>query len=232
MLKTREIPGPLGPFVIPTEPEKTSEVVEYLTRQVFDGEYDFPQLAPPHAMSPKTPLVVLDVGAGWGAFTVWALARWFGCRVFAYEPHAAAARFFEVNSTRALERLPDVTLDRASTVNLVEAAVSCDPNALYWCGEDWGAGRTYDQAEGRRVRVVHPRELPECDVLKADCEGAEEDIMNEYPHFANPRLRWLLLEFHDPSKRAIINRVAKSHGFTRVREEPEPATYGVSLWMR
>src|ERR1700755_1736626 len=63
----KTIEGPLGPFEIPeTAHPRTTEVCDLLTRQVFEGEYDHPDL--PKFLSYGGPSmgampVIVDIGA-------------------------------------------------------------------------------------------------------------------------------------------------------------------------
>src|ERR1017187_9261064 len=57
--------------------------------EIYGGEYDLDLITPP-----KT---VLDLGANEGAFTAWALERWPGCSITAFEPIAANAELFLEN---------------------------------------------------------------------------------------------------------------------------------------
>ena len=216
MTTTFSIPGPLGPFFIPAEPARTREVCEFLSKQVFDGEYEIPDVRPLVDDAGPRPLTVLDIGAAWGAFSVWAAKRWPGCFIHAYEPHDEAFAFLMTNARKVL-----------STANMV--AVTVDPAALYDCGEDWGAGRTKDMKQGKRVPSIHPNTLPPCDILKCDAEGVEVEVLEHYPHLDD--VQALLLEFHDLEKKYALRQLAQAADFELVREE-QHRTYGVSIWTR
>ena len=219
------IDGPLGPFKIPTSAHpRTREVCEYLSRQVFGdaetlGEYDSPELP----SFENFPPAVIDVGAGWGAFSVWARKKWPGCGIFCYEPHDAAADVLVANTSGN---------PLVGSVALVRAAVTTDPAPRMNGAEDWGAHHisTVDDTCAWPVRGIHPRVLPPCDVLKMDCEGSETEVMEHYPHLATCRA--LLIEFHTVEKRARVTGVALEAGFVRVKAAPENASYGVDVWVK
>ena len=211
-MSTVILQGPCGDFHIPSEPQRTREVCEFLARQVWAGEYAHPEIQPPEVM--------LDIGAGWGAFAVWAFAWWPGLRALTcYEPHREAYELLLANTEGA-----------ASRIEYVEAAITADPAALYSCHEDWGAGRTHEQQSGVPVRIIHPRDLPECDMMKCDNEGSEIEVLTHYQHW--PGVRSLLMEFHSPDNRVRLMQIASELGLRLLKEPPDSASYGVTLWTR
>ena len=112
---------------------------------------------------------VVIVGGGWGA-TVVAAARAAGegGRVVVFEGSPEYAR--RVTRTAALNGVADrVTL----VVSIVAKAVDV-----------WG--------DASAVAVTHARDLPRCDVLELDCEGAEMDILEGLTF----RPRVILVETH------------------------------------
>lgn len=214
------IEGPLGPFKIPTTAHpRTREVCEQISRQVFEGEYDHPEL-------PIGPLTVIDVGAGWGAFSAWALKRWPGGCVFGYEPHAEAADVYEENLRPFLGRP-----GRIDAV-LVRAAVTTDPAPRINGCEDWGAYHLAPATDtcARRVNGVDPSELPPCDVLKIDAEGAEVEILAGYLQLEFCRA--LLVEYHSLELRRAVFEIAGAAGFRCVKAPPETESFGPTVWVR
>jgi FkbM family methyltransferase len=218
MTETASIEGPLGGFLIPNHNRRTREVCEYLSRQLFEGEYEHPEVRPPTE--------VLDIGAGWGAFSVWAIRKWAQTlrRLDAYEPHREAAEFYERN-----------VFDRAAGLlglRLHEVAVTTNPNAVYSVHEDWGAGRTHEQRSGRRVPLVHPKDLPPCDLLKVDAEGIEAELLVHYPTLET--VTTILLEWHTPELKARCHQTIEAR--TRLRcvqqQDERERGYGVSIWVR
>jgi len=220
------IDGPLGPFRIPESAHpRTAEVCEQLSRQVFNGEYDDPGLPQELLGWGGDPAVVIDIGASWGPFVVWAMKKWPGIAVIAFEPHAEAADVLVENTTHAL-------ISGNGYVELFRRAVTTDPAPKMNGAEDWGAHHiaAADDTCAWPVEGFHPRDLPPCDVLKVDCEGAEIEVLSEYPHLATCCA--LLIEWHSPEKRDRVREIAIGAGFQCLRETPDPATYGISLWVK
>lgn len=133
-------------------------------RDVLEGSYDCPY-------NPTTPPVCLDLGANVGAFTRWAVKRWPGCTVHAFEP--CPSNFTLLKQTALPLDTP------TSPVFIHQQAVAGHAcRALLQAGEfncgEWSlvmptvAGR-----EKVEVDVIAATDLPKADVLKLDVEGAE-----------------------------------------------------------
>jgi FkbM family methyltransferase len=207
-MSTRTIDGPLGAFRIPSEPPETSRICEGLTRAVWAGEYDHPELPTSGVAS------VLDVGAGWGAFAVWAHARWgTDLRIDGYDPHHEAIEYLRLN---------------APSVRVHQVAVTVRPSPRLAVNEDWGGCSVHHDDPGRDVAALHPRELPAADVLKIDAEGVEPEILEHYPHLG--RLKALIYEFHHLAHRDAIRPLVARAGLRQVREDQD-VTYGTSIWV-
>ena len=204
------IEGPLGPFIIPeTDDPRTLMACKWITDGVFAGEYEHPEL-------PLNIRTILDIGGGWGAFAVWARAKWGdGISVIAYEPHEAAAVYHEKN---------------APWTALIRMAVTTQPAPRLFADADWGGAKTHRQTEGVPVTPRHPSALPKVDLLKCDAEGVEAEILEHYPYL--PELKALIYEFHSPELREECRAIAarRCPTFRQVFEE-KARDYGVSIWL-
>jgi FkbM family methyltransferase len=218
-MNTVTLAGPLGDFLIPAGPPKTREVCEFLTKLLWSGEYDHDAIGEPD--------VILDIGAGWGGFAVWAAARWPRARrIICIEPHRQAFDLLKVNAAKIALSSPD------RTVEFIEAAVTSDPDAVYSCHEDWGAGRTHGQTSGVRVPIIHPRDLPPCDLAKCDAEGVEAEVLACYAHWAG--LKALIYEWHDRSLHDHCQAICEVRGGMRLASE-HPGPWGMdqgdAVWL-
>lgn len=204
----KTVDGPVGPFLIPSEPPETLRICEALSRNLWAGEYEHAELPTAGIRS------VLDIGAGWGAFSVWALKRWGADLVIdGYEPHEEAFAFLKLN---------------APFVRAHNVAVTIEPNPLLCINEDWGGCSVYKVNEGRPVKAFHPRDLPAVDLLKIDAEGVEPEILDHYPHFGT--LKALIYEFHHLDHKEAIRPLCERGGLRQVREDQE-GTYGTAIWV-
>ena len=212
-MKIALIDGPAGrPFAIPAEPQNTREHAEWISRQVFDGEYD-------HAELPADVVTAVDVGAHVGSFVAWAAHRWPSLQtVHCYDPNEAALELAFANAHPRLR------------VYRYPAAVTEQPKAYFGLPWDWGSAKTHQISaqEGKSVPTVHPRNLPACDVLKCDSEGTEIEVLNHFQHWAT--LKALLVEFHCPDHRVAQRKIATARGFRCLSEVDHE--YGVAIWVR
>lgn len=99
-------------------------------------------------VSPGDSIVI--VGGGWGVSAVTAAER--GASVTVYEP-----------SNEQVERVRETAV-----LNDVTESVTVRHAKVGETGKVWGESS---------ASIVSPRNLPECDLLELDCEGAELDIL-------------------------------------------------------
>lgn len=215
--------GPIGPFIIPHAPSHTRNVCEWVAREVWGGEYDHPEL-------PDDVEHILDIGAGWGAFAVWALKRFPKATIDCYEPHAAASDYLRLN-------VPEdrVRIHRVAVTVQKKAWLSVGP---YDSLENWGALTVHDTSSdmpGIEVETLHPSMLPPSDLPKIDAEGVEPEFMQSYPHLAGAR--GLIYEFHNATHRRQLRNLSTLAGFRCLREmqsggHTEEVVWGPSIWVR
>lgn len=178
---------------------------------VLDGAYDVQ-----HRPFDKPP-VVLDVGANIGAFSVWAAKRWPGAELHAYEPHPQHVHWLSQN-VEGID--PAVTIHPVAVVG-----VKYKPREFLFDGKH-NTGecslRIPGEITGRYVDVVAASELPPCDVLKLDTEGAEGEILEHYPHLY--RVSLLMLEWHYFEDYHLFTRRLPQLGFTVLRDDAKGAS--------
>jgi hypothetical protein len=133
---------------------------------------------------------VVDVGGGIGVSTIWCAQK---------AGKEGVVHVYEASST-SIEQL-ETTLD----INPVDAIVNLNHAII---GKKGGQVR-FD--EGEEADIVSPKDLPECDVLNMDCEGAELTILTDMTIY--PRI--ILVETHgqyDSSGRKIT-RILEEKGY-------------------
>jgi FkbM family methyltransferase len=218
-MRTETIDGPLGPFVIPSEPPELREHMIKLSRDVWAGEYDSSELpsfagGAPGIIYPQ----VLDIGACIGAFAVWARAKWPQARIRCFEPNHAAWEILAAdNATFARVYRRAITVADRATLSTHDA----------WA---WGSMSTFhDYGPGEEVPSFHPRDLPGADVLKIDAEGVELEILEAYPYLDG--LSALIYEYHFDQREACEKAVrARAPRLRQVRDDG--GSQGVSIWVR
>jgi FkbM family methyltransferase len=169
------------------------------------------------------PVRVLDLGANIGLFGVWALERFPGADIVAFEPdpeNAAVAR-------RAVEAA-------AARWRLVEAAASnVDGRTTFLTGE-YSRSRIDPGATGIEVEMQDAFPAFEgIDLAKIDIEGGEWALMQD-PRFRELSVPVLVLEYHhdqapDDDPRAAALAAVRGAGYEAEVVEEFTARQGV-LW--
>ena len=171
---------------------------------------------------------ILDVGANIGLFGAWALARWPGAEIDAFEPDPRNA---------ALHRRAIAASGRGGAWRLHEtAATVADGEMRFVTGRYAMSGPATDadaDATSVPARDVLPL-LERADLVKIDAEGSEWAILDD-PRFAATAARAIALEYHpelcpEPEPRAAAVGRLCAAGFS-LRDVPThaPPGYG-SLW--
>jgi FkbM family methyltransferase len=172
---------------------------------------------------------VVDIGAGLGDFTVYAARRCPRGMVHAYEPFPGSFALLQEN----------LRLNGLSNVRAFPNAVGgagAGPLSLYTTGAAV-QHRTAGAAAAEPAIVVDSvtlaavlAELPRCDLLKLDVEGAEYEILFTAEAAALAKVRRLSLEVHDgvtAHTRADLARFLQERGFhVDVRPNPVHADLG------
>ncbi len=158
---------------------------------------------------PETP-VIFDVGANAGYFSLFALSRFPGARVFAFEPIAA--------NFRLLKRNADLNPDQSLIcIHKAVAGQSGELMLAFEGGEAYTTSATVlGSGEDKRANVRVPAvtigevlseyTLPKIDLLKMDCEGAEYEIIYRAHSAVLSRIDRIVMEVHSgPRKEQRID---------------------------
>jgi FkbM family methyltransferase len=166
---------------------------------------------------------VIDIGGNIGIFSIKAARYAKGVRVVAYEPVAGNFAMLKKNIAANKEE---------SRIDAYQLAVAGHPGELELYYEDSDTGRgsfaPHHQPDTKTVRVrcttladiFKDEHIEQCDFLKIDCEGAEEDILFNAPKELFSRIKSMTIEWHDN---------LSEHGFERFKEFLEEAGYRVSF---
>jgi FkbM family methyltransferase len=149
-------------------------------------------------------LTILDIGANVGSFAIWATMRWPDSVLHAYEPHPETFKML----LRNVEHLPNVICygqavypsDKAHELFYSRYAGDGESGLVHY------TARTFERLPQENifpVQVIHPINLPKCDIIKLDVEGGEASIL-ENMVLADVSL--ILLEYQDLDNRARIER--------------------------
>lgn len=165
--------------------------------KIFLGEYDV-RVSLPHGTT------ILDLGANFGAFSVWASHRWPGSTIHAYEPHPESFSILKRNLTN----YPNVT-PRQVGVGTPGMRILLDGRNN--AGErSFHSNMVDSPGTGLHAEVINPLTLPEANVLKLDIEGCELEVL--VPLIAEGRTYDLiLLEWHSHHLRHEVDRLLKDY---------------------
>jgi hypothetical protein len=129
--------------------------------------------------------VILDIGAGCGAFALWAIKQWPGATIHCYEP-AQINHYYLLKNTA---KYPNILTTRA--------AVLTGPERKLYVGEQsqlgasfFPKGDPYELAYELPI-IIAPDKLPQADILKLSTNGCDEQI-KEALHAAKHSFRLIL----------------------------------------
>ena len=146
----------------------------------------------------EKPPRILDLGAHVGSFSVWAMSRWPGAQITAYEPHPTSAHYARVNTEgMGVEVVPYAVVN--DCVPATTDGIEHDAHVLLYEGKDNTGQRSIYQlgeqlTDSVIAKAIHASTLPPCDILKIDTEGCELDILRAFDHLATVRV--LMVEWH------------------------------------
>lgn len=140
---------------------------------------------------------VIDIGGGWGDFSIDVARKHPGCRVIAFEPFGPSVELFKVN----------LALNAVGNVELIPAAVGRKTGKLrlstahteaVQLSTAQTATQSWQEVDSYSLKDVLRNFLVErCDLLKMDCEGGEYEIL----FFAEPeslkKIQRIVMETHD-----------------------------------
>lgn len=142
----------------------SESIAKYLDR-VFGGEYEVP-------LYYKTnPPIILDLGANYGAFSVWASHRWPGSVIHAFEPHPDTFAVLQENLINfPLVKAYPYGVGEAGIRVLIDGPSNAGESSLY-------LQENQKDFTGLHVEVTDPLSLPKAQILKMDIEGCELEVL-------------------------------------------------------
>lgn len=191
------------------------ESMKVHVQKVFDGEYAIPYRGTPD-------MKILDIGGNCGAFAVWAKLTYPDAKIFSYEPFKDNCGFFVINT------------DGMSGIYLHEKAVG-DPTKtkLYLGKNNCGECSQYkgdEQVENFvEIDVISPRDMDLFDIVKLDCEGAEEYIL---PRLDLSATKFVMFEYHSESSRRTCDDVLFKQGFSLIQMNVTSIGQGIAKYFR
>lgn len=161
-------------------------------------------------------LTVLDIGANVGAFSIWADMRWPGSQIHAYEPEPGTFAMLQAN-TRTRPNI-QIHNQAVSSLDATHAGFSAqysgdgEATLVTYFDDTFSADFLTRKVE---VELIHPRLLPQADVVKVDVEGAEADVL---VNMDLARTTLVVLEFQNDRNRERI-KAALANDFALAKED-------------
>jgi FkbM family methyltransferase len=175
---------------------------------------------------PENP-TILDIGANAGYFSLFALSRFPGARVFAFEPLPANFRQLErqrlLNGKEEFKCLQKAVAGEAGVLRLAyDAKDSFSTSATLFTT----ASGQLDEISVEAVTlhdIFVEFGIGQCDLLKMDCEGAEYGILYSSPPEDLARIGQIAMEVHsgpkDNENIDSLESFLRSNGF-KTRRRP------------
>jgi len=152
----------------------------------YTGHYTLPDEVESVLAGLGRPPVILDLGANVGLFGVWALDRFPGCTITAFEPDTTNA---------AVAQMTMDANDVGERWRLNKAAAAAHNGRVSFLSGEFSRSRI-DAEGGTEVEAVDVFPYLEgVDFAKIDIEGGEWEILGD-PRFQELELPALVLEFH------------------------------------
>lgn len=172
---------------------------------------------------------ILDVGANIGLFGLYALTRWPGAEITAFEP--------DPENFRVLSRTVAAN-DTENRWSAVCAAASNAPGELRFAPGHGAKAHIAGAGDDGTISVTaidfFDQQGSGVDLVKMDIEGGEWEILSD-PRFATLNARAIRLEWHvlkcpEPDARAAAIGLLRAAGFTRIVDGDREHERNGVLW--
>jgi FkbM family methyltransferase len=171
---------------------------------------------------------VLDIGAGFGDFSICVAREHPDARVYAFEPLPESLALLEenlsLNGIQNVKRFPWAVWGEGGTLVLRTATgLSGQHTATPSAGK--GVEEPISVSSVTLDQIFAKLGLVRCDFLKIDCEGAEYEIFFHASRETLARIRHIAMEYHDGVTKYShhdLVRLFEQNGF-EVRTRPNPA---------
>lgn len=173
-------------------PFACSPAIKLHLDSVFAGEYDVPLQI--------SGLRIIDVGANFGAFSIWAAHRFPHSVIYAFEPHPETVKVLRENIIGYPVSVFDFGIGRPGMRPLYNGPNNEGEASLYQSPTNFG------QKGGQHVEVRDPLTLPAAEIIKLDTEGCEVEIM-EPLIAAGRKFHAVMFEYHRTTDRRKLDSI-------------------------
>ena len=148
--------------------------------------------------------VILDIGANAGYFSLFAVSKYDGASVFAYEPipsnYKQLLRNADLNGSRRISCFPLAVAGHCGEISLVFDNTDSFTTSATVLSSNSGANDSIRVECVDLKKIFDDNRIEKCDLLKLDCEGAEYDILYSCPEEYLKRIDQIAMEVHRGEK--------------------------------
>lgn len=201
-----------------TVPFRCSETLRPHLEKIFNGgEYDVSIGIPQGSL-------IIDLGANFGAFSVWASHRWPGCEILCFEPNPKVFDVLKQN----LKSYPNVKPHKWGIGRPGWRVLRNGPNNEGECSFHEMLNNTTET--GQHCEVRDPATLPPCNIMKLDIEACEIEVLEPYIA-AGKKPEIIMLEYHAEAIRRKIDEILQDYTLIGA-EVQHPVGRGVLKYLR
>jgi len=159
---------------------------------------------------------VVDIGALIGAFTLWAHEQWPKAKIYAYEPDPDSFKILEKNIKRAklqkkVKAFMIAVWGKQKSLKFHRFTDTPGSNSVVYIKRPF-SGKKQETINVQAVGISKIiSDLGKIDFLKIDCEGGEYNILYSLPRSKLTKIRNIVLEYHEFSKKSKQNGLALSN---------------------
>jgi len=177
------------------------EHIRELANNVFQKQYDA-------CLGEFRPKTIIDAGCFIGELASHWATKWPEARIVSLEPNSENYRIAEANLSAYGDRVKLVKKGLWTSEENLKVVGALNASSVVSAGEG-----PFD-AQGVSVpSLMKAFNFDSIDLLKLDIEGAEFAVLGESSDAWLPKVRCIIIEFHDPNKEPGVWRKLESLGF-------------------
>ena len=178
--------------------------------KIFQGEYAIGAMPSPY---------IIDIGANVGGFAVWAHEYFDKPKIDCYEPIKENFNLLRQNTAGTDIAIRNFAIGKEDGERQMYYGLNNCGEASMFAGEE-------QAKEGEIVKVMSAKNLPPCDIMKIDTEGAEIEILENLT--VQPVV--FLIEFHSAWNRRRIDELL--YDYTLAECTMRGYNYGILKYIR
>jgi len=168
----------------------------------------------------KNPKIIVDIGGGFGDFSIYAAKMYQNAKIFVFEPNPILYQLLKQN----------VRTSKAKNIFMYPLAISNKRElSINISGELTKTSSFFDLKTSKKIITVKTESLSillkqqTIDFLKIDCEGGEWDILSNLSDQEMDNIKIISLEYHNQYMESLDKKLIKKliNHFT-ILHQPDP----------